>query len=106
MKPKDSSVLRSNSLRASSSSLNGNLDKSTGEVGTQQSASARGRLYTIEEAAGMLHLKPTWLYERTRKNAIPHHRFGKYIRFTEADLDGIIAMASQPESHTVGRESA
>src|SRR5579862_4475602 len=53
----------------------------------------------------MLHLKPTWLYERTRKNAIPHHRFGKYIRFTEADLVDIITMASQPDSPSEARKN-
>jgi excisionase family DNA binding protein len=54
-------------------------------------------LCTVEEAALRLNLKTTWLYERTRRNAIPHHRFGKYIRFTEADLDAIISMASSSE---------
>jgi excisionase family DNA binding protein len=68
------------------------------EVSTHQRADPRARLFTIFAAAKMLHLSPTWLYERTRKNAIPHHRFGRYIRFTEADLDDIITMASRPNS--------
>jgi excisionase family DNA binding protein len=53
-------------------------------------------LYTIDEVAKILHLKKTWLYERTRKNAIPFHRLGKYIRFTEADLQAIVAMGATP----------
>ncbi len=84
-----------------------NRDKPAGMVGTtQHPPDARVRLYTIDDAARMLHLKPTWLYERTRKNAIPHHRFGKYIRFTETDLDDIITMASQPDPHCGSPESA
>ena len=75
-----------------------NLVRQKDEISVQPSTCASDRLYTIDDAARMLHLKSTWLYERTRKNAIPHHRFGKYIRFTETDLDEIIAMASQPAS--------
>jgi excisionase family DNA binding protein len=90
----DSHVPNSNSPRASGVI---NWDKPADMVGaTQHPVNARIRLYTIDDAAKVLHLKRTWLYERTRKNAIPHHRFGKYIRFTEADLDAIITMAGQP----------
>lgn len=42
--------------------------------------------YTVEEAAARLGMKVSWLYERTRRKAIPHRRLGKYIRFTEQDL--------------------
>ena len=51
-------------------------------------------LLTVEEAAKLLKVTPKWLYERTRKNAIPHHRFGKYIRFTMTDLHQIITDGS------------
>jgi excisionase family DNA binding protein len=50
-------------------------------------------LYTVEEAANRLGLKPSWLYERTRKNALPCRRLGKYVRFSDADLSAIIADA-------------
>jgi excisionase family DNA binding protein len=49
------------------------------------------RLRTVQEAAAKLNLPPSWLYERTRKNEIPCRRFGKYIRFTDEDLEAIIA---------------
>jgi excisionase family DNA binding protein len=49
------------------------------------------RLYTVQEAATKLSLHPSWLYERTRKNEIPCRRFGKYIRFTNDDIEAIIA---------------
>lgn len=55
----------------------------------------RGRLYTVQEAAETLRLPATWLYERTRKDAIPHHKMGKYIRFTEEDIAAIIEMCSK-----------
>ena len=54
------------------------------------------RLFTIEEAAEALRIPISWLYERTRRNAIPCRRLGKYVRFTHHDLMEII---SATESH-------
>ena len=54
------------------------------------------RLFTIEEAAEVLRIPISWLYERTRRNAIPCRRLGKYVRFTHNDLMEII---SSTESH-------
>ncbi len=52
-------------------------------------------LFTVDEVSKILSLPTTWLYERTRKNAIPCHRFGKYVRFTREDLHAIIASIGQ-----------
>ena len=46
-------------------------------------------LFTVAEAAEILRVPSTWLYERTRKKAIPFRKLGKYVRFTKADLDTI-----------------
>ena len=54
------------------------------------------RLFTIEEPAEQLRIPISWLYERTRRNAIPCRRLGKYVRFTQNDLMDII---SATESH-------
>lgn len=54
-----------------------------------------GRLYTVSQAADFLHMSQTWVYERTRKHAIPHRKLGKYIRFTDSDLSEIIQMCSR-----------
>ena len=43
-------------------------------------------LLAIEEAARLLQVKISWLYERTRTNAVPHLKLGKYLRFDEDDL--------------------
>jgi excisionase family DNA binding protein len=43
------------------------------------------KFLSVDELAAMLGVAKTWLYDRTAKNtsieAIPHVRFGKYIRF-------------------------
>ena len=57
-------------------------------------------LYSVPEAASKLHLPPKWFYERTRKNAIPHRRLGKHVRFSESDLEAIIENAQGPAHPT------
>ena len=47
---------------------------------------------TIHEAAALLRVKVTWLYERTRTNSIPHVKLGKYLRF---DRDELIAWVAE-----------
>jgi excisionase family DNA binding protein len=56
---------------------------------TQLSANNQ-RLADIDEAAKALNVPRSWLYERTRKNAVPCVRIGKYVRF---DLDQLLAWA-------------
>jgi excisionase family DNA binding protein len=53
-----------------------------------------GRLYTISQMAKLLNLSTNWFYERTRRDAIPFHKLGKHIRFTESDLATILRMCS------------
>jgi hypothetical protein len=47
-------------------------------------------LFDVEGAGQLLDVKTTWIYERTRKKAIPFRKLGKYVRFTMADLEAII----------------
>jgi len=58
-----------------------------GDLGSQ--------LYTVGEAAKILGLSSNWIYQRTRKDAIPFHKFGKNIRFTSSDLAEILAAYSR-----------
>ena len=45
---------------------------------------------TIQEAAKLLRVKVSWLYERTRTNNIPHVKLGKYLRFDPRDLQAYV----------------
>ena len=54
-----------------------------------------GRVFlTVDEAAERLGVKRSWIYERTRHNAIPHRKLGKFVRFTEQDLRAIADAAA------------
>jgi hypothetical protein len=56
---------------------------------------AKQRIFTVQEAAQLLRRKPNWLYTKTKQKSIPHRRFGKYIVFTETDIEAIIAMSQR-----------
>jgi excisionase family DNA binding protein len=43
-------------------------------------------LLTLAEIADFLRVKPSWVYNRTRLNAIPHKRVGKYLRFEKSEV--------------------
>jgi excisionase family DNA binding protein len=49
-------------------------------------------LLTIDEAAALLSVPKSWLYERTRTNSVPHVKLGKYLRF---DRQEFLAWARQ-----------
>jgi excisionase family DNA binding protein len=44
---------------------------------------------TVDEAAELLGVTRGWIYERTRRKAIPHRKLGKFVRFTQQDLQSI-----------------
>ena len=55
-----------------------------------------GKIFlTVEEAAERLGVTVGWIYERTRRSAIPHRKLGKFVRFTEEDLRAIVEAAAK-----------
>ena len=44
------------------------------------------QLVGVEEMAGILGVPVSWLYQRTRLNAIPCVRIGKYVRFKPEEV--------------------
>lgn len=43
-------------------------------------------LISLEDLAGKLGVKPSWIYQRTRTNQIPSYRIGKYLKFNESEV--------------------
>ena len=52
-------------------------------------------ILTVEEAAQRLGVTPGWIYERTGRKLIPPRKLGKFVRFTEEDLQAISAAAAK-----------
>jgi excisionase family DNA binding protein len=53
-------------------------------------------LYTPEQAAQLLQVRPSWLRRRAAARAIPCRFLGKHLRFSRADIDAIAHAAAQP----------
>ena len=51
------------------------------ETKERKSTEQPKQLVTVKELAQILRVKPSWIYEQTRLNAIPFIRIGKYVRF-------------------------
>jgi excisionase family DNA binding protein len=45
------------------------------------------RLLTAQEAAELLRVPATWLLAQARRDAVPHVRLGRYVRFNVLDLE-------------------
>lgn len=60
------------------------------------------RLLTIDEAAALLRVPKSWLYERTRTNSVPHMKVGKYLRFDQQEF---LAWARQVRRDGRGRRA-
>lgn len=50
----------------------------------------------ITAAAEELGLPRSWLRDRVTAHAVPHHRYGKHVRFTTEDLAAIRAASAKP----------
>lgn len=50
------------------------------------STAPSSRLVDVREMARVLNVPVSWLYERTRKGAIPAIRIGKYVRFNSEEV--------------------
>jgi excisionase family DNA binding protein len=44
-------------------------------------------ILTVHEAAELLKVRPSWLYEAARGRRIPFVKLGKHLRFIRSDLD-------------------
>jgi excisionase family DNA binding protein len=46
-----------------------------------------GRLLTAKEVGELLQLNASWVLDAARRNAIPHIRLGRYVRFRRIDIE-------------------
>jgi hypothetical protein len=57
---------------------------------------AESLLYTAEQAAALLQVRPSWLRRKATARAVPCRFIGKHLRFSRADLEAITNAAAQP----------
>ena len=45
------------------------------------------RLLTAEDVAELMRVTRAWVYAETRRNAIPHLRLGRYVRYRRSAIE-------------------
>jgi excisionase family DNA binding protein len=45
------------------------------------------KLLTADEVASLMQVTPAWVYAECRRNALPHLRLGRYVRFRRSAID-------------------
>ncbi|GAB2796858.1 helix-turn-helix domain-containing protein [Amycolatopsis magusensis] len=64
-------------------------------VAGEGGAVSESLLFTAEQAAAMLQVRPSWLRRKAAARAVPCRYVGKHLRFSRADLDAISAMSAR-----------
>lgn len=57
---------------------------------------AAPRLYTTEQAAAQLAISPSFLRRGATAGVLPHTRVGRFIRWSDADLEQVVALGQRP----------
>ena len=52
---------------------------------------ADDKLLTADDVADLMRVTRAWVYAETRRNAIPHLRLGRYVRYRRAAIDAWMA---------------
>ena len=55
----------------------------------------------IAGMAAELGVDESWVRDKVKARAIPHHRYGKHVRFTEGDLAEFRRATAEPIAKTV-----
>lgn len=53
-----------------------------------------------EELAKKLGVPVSWVYDRTRRghpDRIPHHKLGRYVRFSQAEIATYLELRKEPK---------
>jgi excisionase family DNA binding protein len=49
------------------------------------------KLLTADDVADLMRVTRAWAYAETRRNAIPHLRLGRYVRYRRAAIEAWMA---------------
>lgn len=63
-------------------------------------------LINVQEAAALLNLAVTTLYEKTSEKLIPHYKHGKKIMFKKSELLAWVESRKVPTIHEIRNEAA
>jgi excisionase family DNA binding protein len=61
------------------------------ELSTSSRTSLQEPLLTPEQAAALLSVRRSWVYDAARSGHLPCVRVGRHVRFLRSDLEGWVA---------------
>ena len=61
------------------------------EVLAETGQAAVPKLHDPDEAADILRIKKRWLYEQVSAGKVPFRKVGRYLRFSDQDLQAIVS---------------
>lgn len=62
-----------------------------GSVAADESHSNNDPLLTADEVAAFMRVTRAWVYAETRRNALPHLRLGRYVRYRRSAIEDWMA---------------
>jgi excisionase family DNA binding protein len=54
-------------------------------------SAADDKLLTADDVADLMRVTRAWVYAETRRNAIPHLRLGRYVRYRREAIEAWMA---------------
>ncbi|WP_414642372.1 helix-turn-helix domain-containing protein [Baekduia sp.] len=56
-------------------------------MGAGERPSSDDPLLTADEVASLMRVTTAWVYAESRRNALPHVRLGRYVRFRRSAIE-------------------
>lgn len=64
------------------------------------------KLLTADEVADLMRVTRAWVYAETRRDAIPHLRLGRYVRYRRGAIEAWMRTVERgPGARTAGADS-
>jgi excisionase family DNA binding protein len=61
------------------------------------------KLLTADEVADLMRVTRAWVYAETRRNAIPHLRLGRYVRYRRTAIEAWMQTVARGPGTASGR---
>lgn len=58
----------------------------TEKIEQAQNERLTNKFLTVDDVSILLQVPKSWVYEKSRRNEIPHKKIGKYLRFDRTEI--------------------
>lgn len=64
-------------------------------MSTRDGSPDADKLLTADDVADLMRVTRGWVYAQTRRNALPHLRLGRYVRYRRGAIEAWMARVEQ-----------